>query len=280
MLRLGHIEYSNCFPVHALLVDRGAPPGIELITDIPSRLNADLAARRIDVAPCSSIEYARHADIYRLIPDLVIGSRGAVQSIIFESNAPLEALADRDIAVPTASATSVVLLRAILEQHVGVTARYRWFDQASSDPLESGADAALWIGDVALRRKVDAAPFRYDLGALWHDWTGLPFAFALWQTSAGHEKDAELADLHALLLESRRFFDDNAPALAERHAARYSLPAPRLLDYWRSLEYTLSDDMKAGMAEFFRRAQLLGEVQSPGREGQEQVDTHARNGLC
>ncbi len=263
MLRLGHIEYSNCFPVHALLVDRGAPPGIELITDIPSRLNAELAARRIDVAPCSSIEYARHADRYRLIPDVVIGSRGAVQSIIFESRAPLENLGDCDVAIPTASATSVVLLRAILEQHVGVTPRYRWFDQASSDPFDSKADAALWIGDVALRRDINAAPFRYDLGALWNEWTGLPFAFAVWQTSAGPEKDAELAALHALLLESRRYFDDNAPALAERHATRYSLPAARLLDYWRSLEYTLDDDMKTGMAEFFRRAQLLGEGFSP-----------------
>lgn len=259
MLRLGHIEYSNCFPVHALLVDRGVPPGIQLITDIPSRLNADLAAGRIDVAPCSSIEYARHADRYRLIPDVVIGSRGAVQSIIFESNAPLEALTGRDIAVPTASATSVVLLRAILEQHTGVTPRYRWFDQAVTDPFDSGADAALWIGDVALRRETQCAFLRYDLGAVWHEWTGLPFAFAVWQTSAGPEKDAALAALHSLLLESRRYFDENAPALAERHAARYALPAARLLDYWQSLEYTLDEEMQAGMAEFFRRAQLLGE---------------------
>jgi chorismate dehydratase len=263
MLRLGHIAYSNCFPVHALLIDGGAPPGIQLITDIPSRLNAELAAGTIDVAPCSSIEYARHPDRYRLIPDVVIGSRGAVQSIIFESNAPLEALAGGDVAVPTASATSVVLLRAILEQQVGVTPRYRWFDQASSDPFDSGADAALWIGDVALRRDVRATPLRYDLGAVWYEWTGLPFAFAVWQTSAGHEKDSELAALHSLLLESRRYFDENAPALADRHAARYALPATRLLDYWRSLEYSLDDDMKAGMAEFFRRAQLLGEGSAP-----------------
>src|SRR5690606_3269823 len=99
MIRLGHIEYSNCVPVHALLLERGAE-GVELVRDIPSRLNAALARGDIDVAPCSSIEYARHADEYSILPGHAIGSAGAVQSILLESRMPLAALDGEHIAVP------------------------------------------------------------------------------------------------------------------------------------------------------------------------------------
>src|SRR5688500_16084145 len=103
MLRLGHIEYSICFPVHAKFVDCGVPDWVELVTDLPARLNEALSTRTIDAAPCSSIEYARHPDRYRLFPDFVIGSFGAVGSILLESAQPLETLQGAVVAVPTAS---------------------------------------------------------------------------------------------------------------------------------------------------------------------------------
>ena len=76
-LRLGHIVYSNCFPVHARLLDVGAPEWIDIVQGVPSQLNALLERGEIDVAPCSSIEFARNADRYRVLPDLVIGVAGA-----------------------------------------------------------------------------------------------------------------------------------------------------------------------------------------------------------
>lgn len=261
MIRLGHIEFSNCFPVHALLIDRGAPPGIELHTGMPSELNAWLDEGRIDVAPASSIEYARHADRYRILPGFVIGSRGPVGSIIFESTVEPERLHGREVALPTASATSVVLLRTLLETRLGIQPRYRWFDQASDpDPLRSGAAAALWIGDVALRRDPSAAPHRLDLGAEWMDWTGLPFAFALWQVAAGPELDRELAGLVELLHRSRAYFHAELDALACRHAARFGIAEDRLREYWRSLEFDLDDDMRRGILHFYSLAAALGEA--------------------
>ncbi len=61
MLRLGHIVYSNCFPVHARFIDQAPPAGVTLTHGVPSRLNELLGRGEIDVAPCSSIEYARDA---------------------------------------------------------------------------------------------------------------------------------------------------------------------------------------------------------------------------
>src|SRR5688500_15274661 len=113
MIRLGHIEYSNCFPLHAELLEQGSPQ-VELVRGVPTELNRALEAGAIDVAPASSIEYARHADRYRVLPEFVIGSRGPVHSILLESTRPIEELIDTRVAIPTASATSVVLLKILL----------------------------------------------------------------------------------------------------------------------------------------------------------------------
>src|SRR5690606_41249413 len=103
----------NCFPVHALLLDEGMPDGITLRVGVPAVLNAELRAGQVDVAPCSSIEFARQAERYRLLPGLVIGSAGPVQSIPLEGAAALEDLDGRHVALPTATATSVWLLRIL-----------------------------------------------------------------------------------------------------------------------------------------------------------------------
>ncbi len=260
MIRLGDIEYSNGFPVHAHLIDEGPPPGVVLVRGTPGELNAQLAAGLIDVAPCSSIEFARHAEEYALLPDLAIGSDGAVGSIVLESTVPPAELGGRTVAVPTASATSVVLLRALLEERAGIRPVYRWFDQKHTDPLAEGTAAALWIGDVALRRPALPERVRLDLGQAWTEWTGLPFVYALWQGRRDPAVRAGLARLHDTLLASRAWFETHAERLAGRYAARFEMPADRLLRYWRSLRYDLDERLLQGLDRFWTLAVRLGEA--------------------
>jgi chorismate dehydratase len=265
MIRLGHIDYSNCIPVHALLLE--APPAdVRLVRDIPSALNRALAAGEIDAAPCSSIEYARHAADYRILPLHAIGSAGAVRSILLETSIAPHDLDGRVVAVPTASATSVVLLRILLETRLGVRPRLHWYEQGpDTDPGATGATggvgaaAVLRIGDVALRRA--AAPGRavYDLGTEWTSWTGLPFAFAVWQVRRGMDR-AAVRRLAGLLAESRQWFAANRQRLAARHAPVYGLAPERLLEYWASLRFDLDADMQRGLLHFYRLAAELGEA--------------------
>ena len=258
-LRLGHIVYSNCFPVHARLLDRGAPGWIDIVEGVPGQLNQLLEEGRIDVAPCSSIEFARNADRYRVLPDLVIGSRGPVRSIVFASTRPPERLDGALVAMPTASATSVVLLKVLLRLRWGVQPRFRWFDQAAEDPFAAGADAALFIGDVALRRDLyPRVPIRFDLGAEWWEHTGLPFAFAVWQAGGG--SDDALRRLHAELLESRAYGLANRAELAARWAQRFGFEADFLDAYWAGLSYELDDAMLRGLTTFYRLAAEIGEI--------------------
>ena len=258
-LRLGDIVYSNCFPVHARLLDAPRPGDPRLVPGVPSRLNGLLRAGEIDVAPSSSIEYARSAGRYRILPDLVIGSRGPVRSILFISRVPPEQLDGRRVAIPSASATSVVLLKILLYAHWGVRPEYHWFDQAAEDPLAGGADGALFIGDVALREGLHSTlPFRHDLGEVWNRFTGLPFAFAVWQASGG--TPVQLQALHRLLVDSRDYFYAHDERLAESFSTRYDLPASLLAPYWRGLSYHLDEPMIEGLRRFYALAAEIGEI--------------------
>ncbi|HKP75704.1 MAG TPA: menaquinone biosynthesis protein, partial [Longimicrobiaceae bacterium] len=259
-LRLGHITYSNCFPVHARVIDCGAPDGITVVEGVPSYLNGLLERGEIDVAPSSSIEYARHPERYRILPDLVIGSRGPVRSILFLSRRhPSELGAAATVAMPTASATSVVLLKILLAHRWGVRPRTTWFDQAHDDPFAGGADAALFIGDVALRGDLyPELPFRYDLGAEWWDHTGLPFAFAVWQAASG--TDDQLARLHGALVGSRAYGLENRAALAAKYAAHFGFAAEFLDRYSAGLSFDLDQPMIEGLRTYYRLAAEIGEI--------------------
>jgi chorismate dehydratase len=259
MLTLGHIRFSNCLPVHArLLREPGA--GIRIVTGVPSALNAALRDGSVDVAPCSSIEFARCQERYRVLPGLAIASRGAVRSILLETTRPPAELGGLEVALPTASAASVVLLRALLEARDGARPRYRWFDQAAEDPFAAGAAAALWIGDAALRRAPRPGATLVDLGAAWHEWTGLPFVYALWQTPLPATRDADLAALHRRLCDARGWFAGRMPELAQEYAADFGLTPAELAAYWASLSYELDASAIEGLRHFFALAAELGEA--------------------
>jgi chorismate dehydratase len=258
-LRLGHIAYSNCFPVHARLLDQPCAGDPALFEGVPSTLNGMLAAGEIDVAPSSSIEYALHSDRYRILPDLVIGSSGPVRSILFLSDLEPQQLSGRKVAVPTASATSVVLLKILLRLRWQVEASFVWFDQRTDDPFSGGADAALFIGDVALRADIfPQKRVRLDLGAEWWAHTGLPFAFAVWQAGSG--SDAELKTLRETLLESRTYGESERARLAERYASHFKLDAALLEDYWSNLRYDLAPDMVEGLQTYYSLAAEIGAI--------------------
>jgi chorismate dehydratase len=261
-VRLGHITYSNCFPVHARLLDAPRSGDPRLVEGIPSHLNRLLERGEIDVSPSSSIEFARHADRYRIMPDLVIGSRGAVRSILFLSRRDPRSLDGAEVAIPSASATSVVLLRILLRLRYGVEPSFRWFDQAHEDPFASGSSAALFIGDVALRPDLHPdLPVRLDLGEEWMEHTGLPFAFAVWQAGE-HADPGALRELHRLLLESRSYGLENLRTLADRHRERFGFPARMLAEYWGALRYQLDAEMLRGLEEFYRQAVEIGELEA------------------
>ena len=85
MIKLGRIGYVNMAPVFYRL-----DAEVEEVVGVPTELNRKLIGRELDVAPISSIEYARNAATLRLLPRLCVSSEGAVESIQLISKSPLD----------------------------------------------------------------------------------------------------------------------------------------------------------------------------------------------
>jgi chorismate dehydratase len=205
MLKLGHIVYSNCFPPHAGIVLNKIAFPFKLVEGIPTELNRLLHAGSVDVSPSSSIEYAMNPGRYLLFPELSITSKNKVMSILLESTVPVEELDKKTVALTTASATSVVLLRILLEIRYKAHPTYIRYEQGKEDP-RSRADAMLTIGDLAIKRSASSDyPFTYDLGGMWHEFTGFPFVFALWQVNERENIHNDLSRLYDIIKESRTY---------------------------------------------------------------------------
>src|SRR5689334_1934462 len=176
---------------------------VEEVQGVPTDLNARLLAGELDLAPISSIEYARNAERLRLLPRLCVSSEGAVDSIQLVARKPLEQV--RTVAVTPESATSVVLTKVLLPE-------------ASHVPLGEEADATLLIGDAALKSAFEDPTPHHDLGRLWLERTGLPMVFAVW--AVPEPVPPGLAQLEDALVDSVRRARAEPEQLAHEAAER------------------------------------------------------------
>ncbi len=238
MIKLGRIAYVNMAPVFFRLT-----ADVEEVSGVPTELNRRLLDGEIDLAPISSIEYARNADRLRLLPRLCVSSEGAVDSIQLVSKQPLEQV--RTIAVTPESATSVVLTKVLLPHAEHVS-------------FDAEADARLLIGDAALRSAFEDPTPHHDLGRLWLERTGLPMVFAVW---AVREPVIEgIVELEEALVSSVRAARDEPETLAHEAADRYGYPAGFLARYFEKLRYRFGPRERAGLYTFLELAHGAGEL--------------------
>src|SRR5271166_6868345 len=110
-LRCGRIKYTNDLPIYAAF-DAGAIeyPG-SLHADVPSRLNAALLSGQLDMSPISAFTWAANAGQLVLLPDLCIGARDEVVSVVLVSPVPPAQLDGTPIYISNESATGRYLLR-------------------------------------------------------------------------------------------------------------------------------------------------------------------------
>lgn len=238
VIKLGRISYVNMAPVfHRLEYE------VEEVVGVPTELNRMILDGQLDIAPISSIEYARHADTLRLLPRLCVSSEGAVDSIQLVTRLPLGRV--RSVAVTPESATSVVLTRVLLPG-------------AEIRSFEDDADAKLLIGDAALKSAFEDPTPHHDLGRLWLERTGLPMVFAVW---AAPEPVVEgLSDLEHALVASVRLARSEPEKLAYEASERYGYPAGFLARYFEKLRYSFGPRERAGFYTFLEMARDVGEL--------------------
>jgi len=261
MLTIGRIDYANVTPLFHALQEHFPCAGYRFTGGVPAHLNALLAAAEIDVCPSSSIEYATHSERYLILPDLSISSVGPVASVLLFSRVPVEELDGREILLSAESATSVNLLRILLSKRFGHSCRYT----VSSGPLTEAlrtSPAMLLIGDAALRSALSETGLHiYDLGSLWYEWTGLPFAFALWfcTRSAARERYQEVRVLAEQLVLAKGYAERERELIAEASPEAAWMGREGLIKYWReNISYELGPAQQEGLRLFYRYAAELG----------------------
>ena len=206
--RVGHIQFLNCLPIYWGLVRSGALLDVELTKDTPDRLNDMLVAGDLDIGPISLVEYLRHADDLVLLPDVAVGlgrsgalgqSRGAAYRSASWTGAGWRS--GRRRARPCCS-------RACGWPRCTACAPSTSSARPTSPSMLLEADAAVLIGDAALRATYDA-PRRglavHDLGAVWKQWTGLPMVFAVWAARRDYAEanPGLVKDVHTAFVRSR-----------------------------------------------------------------------------
>ncbi len=256
--RVGHIQFLNCLPLYWGLARTGSLLDLELSKDTPEKLSEQLVRGDLDIGPVTLVEFLKHADQLVALPDIAVGCDGPVMSCVIVSQTPLDRLDGARVALGSTSRTSVRLAQLLLAEQVGVRPDY-YTCPPDLGLMMQEAEAAVLIGDAALRANLHDAPRLglqvHDLGAMWKEWTGLPFVFAVWAVRRDYlEREPEVvAKVHEAFLASRDVSLEEVAKVAEQAARWESFDAGVLERYFTTLDFRFGAEQLAGVTEFARR---------------------------
>lgn len=179
-----------------------------------------------------------------------------MRSILLISRRPFDEI--RTLAVDSSSRTSVALARIILAERHGCFPIVTPHVPSLAEMLVEN-DAALVIGDPALRLDPETMPYRtLDLGAEWVAWSGLPMVFAVW---AGRSEFLT-PDVAEAFSASYRWGREHVDEMVERAAADRGFDRGLARAYFtRHIVYPLSSRHLEGLA-LFRKLVLALEPSS------------------
>ena len=205
--KVGHINFLNVLPLNYGYQNCAAD--LNIVYGVPTFLNGELKAARIDFSNISSIEYAKDSDKLLILPELCVRADCDVTSIILVSRKPIENLRDDKIILTSKSATAQNLLRIILHESYDAAPHYETRSVKVENPVDDDATAALLIGDDALYIYLHAPEnfYLYDLGREWHKLTGRQMVYALWavQKKFAAEEPALLQATYEKIIRAFRF---------------------------------------------------------------------------
>jgi chorismate dehydratase len=218
---IGTVSFLNAVPLTWALPRLGFDG--EVVCGTPAELAQWLKQGRIDIGLIPIAEYLR--GIGEVIVDgLGIASDGAVRSVAVFSHKPIGEV--HNIAVDSGSRSSVLLLQVLWAKRFGILPPLSPM-APDLEQMLSHADAALLIGDAALRASLNASLLVWDLGAAWKELTGLPFVFAAWVARDEQIARQAASWLVAARAEGRRHLS----AIIAEESERRNLPADLVQRY-------------------------------------------------
>ena len=260
-MRIAASTYLNSVPlVHSFAEGTRGKEVTFLGDTAPAQCARMLEEGLCDAALIPVIEYQRIPDL-RIIPDIAVASKNRVRSVVLATRLPPSEV--RAVTLDSSSRTSQTLLRILFKYRYGSEPT---FSERMPDAgvacrnMFEGSDAALVIGDPAMRLEASARDLNvqiYDLAEEWRAMTGLPFVFAVWASTEGAR--IEFPGMAAELLEAKAEGLARIDEIATQYSSELQLPVSELRAYLReNVNYDLDAENVAGMLRFFSLARECG----------------------
>lgn len=277
-LRVSVVQYLNTAPLVWGFTNGPLAGRYALSFAVPSQCAEQLRRGEVDLGIIPAIEYQRMEGM-AVVPGMAVAAKDAVRSILVVSRCPIGRV--RRLALDASSRSSQALVRILCAE------RWRIQPEFVSAPPDIAAmlreaDAALLIGDPALRLEVQLAQmaakprdgeyccggdpsqwpvtglesiYLYDVAHEWRELTGLPCVLAVWVGRRAVITPRVVADFTA----SKEYGLARIEEIAEAAAEKLELPVAELESYLReSIDFGLDGENRAGLELYFRKAAALG----------------------
>ena len=271
------MQYLNTAPLVYGFTRGALKDKYDLSFTVPSQCADDLRDGRADVAIIPAIEFQRIDDLV-VLPDLAIGAKRRVRSLLIVSRKPIQEV--KSIALDGSSRSTQTLTRILCAEHWQIKPVFFEATFGSTARILEEADAALLIGDPALRLAIaitgnatlgangelmcspDKAGVNatetlnvYDVVQEWRRLTGLPAVLAVW---AGR-REAVTPELVADFAASKAYGMAHLAEISTTASLEQDLPVPDLLNYLQeNIDFTLDSENLAGLELYYCLAAKLG----------------------
>jgi len=275
-LRISIVQYLNTAPLVWGFTNGPLRGKYELSFTVPSLCAEALRGGAADIAIIPAIEYQRIDDLV-ILPDMAIASKNRVRSLLLVSKMPI---ADaRNIALDGSSRSTQALTKILCER------RWKFAPKFFEMPPDLGAmlqraDAALLIGDPALRFSIEIEPHAtrgasgeqvcaassagiagaeklhvYDVVEEWRSMTNLPAVLAVWAA----RRDVATPEIIEDFQTSRDLGLQHLEQISEQAAIELALPAEQLRRYLaENIDFTLDEENLLGLTAYFTVAATMG----------------------
>lgn len=264
-VRIGMVNYINTAPIYEEWKTMDINPDWQVTTAPPSTLNKMLENDELDVGMVSCYEYAARPDKYRILTDLSISANGPVGSVFLFSTLPPNLLDDKMVLLTGQSATSVALVKIVLEEFYSIQPRYDVGDILDAKDNYDDVSGVLAIGDEALRIKLqNVYPYQLDLADVWKKNTGLPFVFAVFAVREEiiQKNPDTVLDIQQTLVACRKKGAANLQEICRNVAPRIPMEFESCYEYLQQIQHNLAPEHKQALEQFFSYLIKRGEVES------------------
>jgi chorismate dehydratase len=253
--RLAASSYLNSAPLIWSFLNGSKRGGVDFVEAVPARCADMLSRSEVEGALVPVIEYQRIAG-GALVPDVCVGSQKEVLSVVLVSkDTELEQI--RTVALDDSSRTSATLVKVIFREFLDEEPEWTVRSPRLEEMLERN-DAALIIGDPGMTFPRSGLKV-WDMAALWRQYTGLGFVFAMWMVGDDAIGRARTVDFTGARDEGVAHIED----IVSEYRDKIPMPVAELRKYLtENIVFRVDNSMEQGLRLYFELAAKHGLIET------------------